>query len=329
MNNHLVTRRLTLAAIMASLAPWAAHAQTSDAWPSRAITLIVASGAGSGVDIAAREMAQKLSVAFKQPVVVDNKPGASGILAGSAVARAKADGYTLLYSNASYVTVAPAILKNMSYDPVKDLTPIAQTAAGGILLLVNKDVPANNLQELVALVKANPDRYNYATWGMGSSGHLTTEWLKKAAGLKMEHIPYKTAPQIVNDLASGVLQIGWSDPGTPVAMIEANKIKGIAISGSHRVPRTRNIATMGEQGYPFEPVGWFGVFGPANLPKPITDRLNTEINKIQASGEMAKRMETMNLEAPPVKTAEEFKAIIANDIRMWSSIAKESNITAE
>lgn len=329
MHKHFVKRRLALAAMAISLAPLAAFGQSGDDWPNRAITLVVASGAGSGVDIAAREMAQKLSLSLKQPVVVDNKPGGSGMLAGSAVARAKADGYTLLYSNGSFVAVAPAVLKSMTYDPVKDLTPIAMTASGGILMLVNKDVPANNLKELVALVKANPDRYSYGTWGNASSGHLTTEWLKKKAGLKMEHIPYKTTPQVVNDLASGVLQIGWSDPATPVPMIEANKIKAIAISGSNRVPRTRNVPTMGEQGYAFDSVGWFGVFGPANLPKPITDRLNQEINKIQLSTEMAKRMEAMNLEPPPVKTAEEFKNIISADIKMWTSIAKESNITAE
>lgn len=328
MNKHLVQRRLALAAMMVPLAPWA-QAQGNDAWPSRAITLVVASGAGSGVDLAAREMAQKIGAALKQPVVVENKPGGSGMLAGSLVARAKADGYTLLYSNASFVTVAPAVIKNMSYDPVKDLTPIAQTAAGGILLLANKDVPANNLKELVALVKAHPERYNYATWGNGSSGQLTMEWLKQKAGLKMEHVPYKTTPQIVNDLASGVLQIGWSDPGTPVPMIEANKIKALAISGNNRVPRTRNVPTMGEQGYPFDSVGWFGVFGPANLPKPITDRLNAEINKVQTSPDMAKRMETMNLESPPVKTAEEFKAIIASDVKMWATIAKDANIVGE
>jgi tripartite-type tricarboxylate transporter receptor subunit TctC len=329
MNRYFAKRRLALAAMVVSLAPLAVFGQSGDDWPNRAITLVVASGAGSGVDIAAREMAQKLSVAFKQPVVVDNKPGGSGMLAGSAVARAKGDGYTLLYSNGSFVAVAPAVLKTMSYDPVKDLTPIAMTASGGILLMVNKDVPANNLKELVALVKANPERYSYGTWGNASSGHLTTEWLKKKAGLKMEHIPYKTTPQVVNDLASGVLQIGWSDPATPVPMIEANKIKAIAISGSNRVPRTRNVPTMGEQGYAFDSVGWFGVFGPANLPKPITDRLNLEINKVQASTEMAKRMETMNFEPPPVKTAEEFKAIIAADIKMWTTIAKDSNITGE
>jgi tripartite-type tricarboxylate transporter receptor subunit TctC len=274
-------------------------------------------------------MAQKISLALKQPVVVDNRPGGSGMLAGGTVARAKADGYTLLYSNASFVAVAPAVLKSMSYDPVKDLTPIAQTAAGGILLLVNKDVPANNLKELVALVKANPDKYSYGTWGNGSSGQLTMEWLKKQAGLKIAHIPYKTTPQIMNDLISGVLQVGWSDPGTPVSMIETKQIKGIAVSGNVRVPRTASIATMGEQGHGFDAVGWFGVFGPANLPKQITDRLNAEINKVQKSPEMAKRMEGWNLEPPPAKTSEEFKAIIARDVKLWTSIAKDANISED
>lgn len=329
MNPHFLQRRWALTALAVSALSLTAHAQPADNWPSRPITLVVASGPGSGVDIAAREMAQKLSAVFKQPVVVDNKPGGSGMLAGGTVARAKADGYTLLYSNASFVAVAPAVLKTMSYDPVKDLTPIAQTAAGGILLLVNKEVPANNLKELVALVKANPDKYNYGTWGNGSSGQLTMEWLKKQAGLKITHIPYKTTPQIINDLVSGVLQVAWSDPGTPVPMIESKQIKGIAVSGNVRVPRTAGIATMGEQGHGFDAVGWFGVFGPANLPKPITDRLNAEINKVQKSPEMAKRMEGWNLESPPAKTPEEFKTIIARDVKLWSSIAKEANISED
>lgn len=329
MNTTFIKRFWALTALAISALSLHAQAQTSDTWPNRPITLVVASGPGSGVDLAAREMAQKLSTALKQPVVVDNKPGGSGMLAGGLVARARADGYTLLYSNGSFVTVAPAVLKSMSYDPVKDLTPLAQTAAGGIMLLVNKDVPANNLKELVALIKANPDKYNYGTWGNGSSGQLTMEWLKKQAGLKITHIPYKTTPQIVNDLVAGILQVGWADPGTPVPMIEAKQLKGIAMSGNVRVPRTANIPTMGEQGYPFDAVGWFGMFGPANLPKPITERLNAEINKIQKSVEMAKRMETLNFEPPPVKTAEEFKAIIARDVNLWSLIAKEANISED
>ena len=322
-------RRGALSLQAVSLAPWAACALASEPWPSRPVTLVVASAAGSGVDLTAREMAQQLSQVFKQPFLVDNKPGGSGMLAGNTVARAKPDGYTLLYSNASFVSVAPAVIKNMSYDPLKDLTPVAQTAAGGIILSVGKDVPANNLQELVALIRANPDRFSYGTWGIGSSGQLTMEWLKRKAGLRIAHVPYKSTPQIVNEMVSGVLQVGWTDPGTPVPMLEARKIKGIAISGNVRAPRTQGIAAMSEQGYAFDAVGWFGVFGPAQLPKALTERLNTEINKIQKSPEMMKRMEALNLEPPPVKTPEEFKSIITSDLKLWSSIAKESHISTD
>lgn len=320
-------RRLMLAGVMAL--PLHAMAQAQDNWPSKPISMIVASGAGSGVDVMARDLAQKLGAALGQTIVVDNKPGASGQVAGQLVARARPDGYTLLYSNASFIAVSPAVLAKMNHDPVKDLTPIAQTAVGGIILMVNKNVPANNLQELVALVKASPNKFSYGTWGEGTSGHLTTEWLKKRAGLAMEHVPYKTVPQVVNDLASGVLQIGWADPSTPVPMIEAKQIKGIAMSGTVRVPRTPGVPTMGEQGYPFDAVGWFGVMGPADMPPALTQRLNREINKILQSPEMAKRMETLNFEPPPNKSADEFKRIVVRDIATWKSIAADLNLKLE
>lgn len=320
-------RRLMLAGVMAL--PLHAMAQAQDNWPSKPISMIVASGAGSGVDVMARDLAQKLGAALGQTIVVDNKPGASGQVAGQLVARARPDGYTLLYSNASFIAVSPAVLAKMNHDPVKDLTPIAQTAVGGIILMVNKNVPANNLQELVALVKASPNKFSYGTWGEGTSGHLTTEWLKKRAGLAMEHVPYKTVPQVVNDLASGVLQIGWADPSTPVPMIEAKQIKGIAMSGTVRVPRTPGVPTMGEQGYPFDAVGWFGVMGPADMPPALTQRLNREINKILQSPEMAKRMETLNFEPPPNKSADEFKRIVVRDIATWKSIATDLNLKLE
>lgn len=320
-----IRRAIVLGAMAFAMAPLA-QAQAQDNWPSKPITMVVASGAGSGVDVMARELAQKLGLALGQTIVVENKPGASGQVAGLQVARAKADGYTLLYSNASFIAVTPALITKMNHDPVKDLTPIAQTAVGGVIMMVNKNVPANNLQELVALVKANPNKYSYGTWGEGSSGHLTTEWLKKKAGLEMAHIPYKTVPQVVNDLASGVLQIGWADPGTPVPMLEAKQIKGIAMSGTVRVPRTPTVATMGEQGYPFDAVGWFGVMGPADMPAALTQRLNREINKILQTPEMAKKMETQNFEPPPNKSADEFRRIIARDIATWKAIATDINL---
>ena len=323
-------RRTALPLILLAALPLsglgAAWAQAQEAWPNRPLTLVVASAAGSGLDVIARETAQRLSLALKQPVLVDNKPGASGVLAGSTVARSKPDGYTWLYSNASFMAVAPAVLRKMPYEPNKELTPVAITAAGGVILLVNKDVPANNLKELVSLVKANPDQYSYGTWGVGSSGHLMMAWLQKQAGLKMNHVPYKSTPLIVNELISGVLPIGWTDPGTPVPMIESKQLKGIAISGNLRAPRTGGIGTMGEQGYAFDAVGWFGVFAPAQTPRPMVERMNAEINKILKTPEMAKRMEGMNFEPPPVKSVDEFKTILARDLKTWQSIASEAGI---
>ena len=319
------SRRLAVCSLLLS-APWLALAQGADNWPNRPLTLIVASAAGSGLDVIARDTAQKLSVALKQPVIVDNKPGASGVLAGTTVARSKPDGYTWLYSNASFMAVAPAVLRKMPYEPNKELAPVAITANGGVILTVGKDVPANNLKELVALIKANPDTYSYGTWGAGSSGHLMMAWLQKQAGLKMSHVPYKSTPQIVNEMIAGVLPMGWTDPGTPVPMIESKQLKGIAISGTVRASRTTSIPTMGEQGYPFEAVGWFGVFAPAQTPKAIVERMNAEINKVLKTPEMAKRMETMNFEPPPAKSVDEFKAILARDLKTWQSIATEAGI---
>ena len=308
--------------------PWMVWGQ-AEVWPNRPITLVVASAAGSGLDVIARETAQKLSIALKQPVVVDNKPGGSGVVAGTAVARSKPDGYTWLYSNASFMAVAPAVLRKMPYEPNKELTPVAITAAGGVILSVSKDLPANNLKELIALIKANPDAYSYGTWGAGSSAHLQMEWLRKQAGLKINHVPYKSTPQIVNELVSGVLQMGWTDPGTPVALIEGKQIKGIAISGNARAPRTASIGTMSEQGYPFDAVGWFGVFAPAQTPKPVVERMNAEINKILTTPDMNKRMETMNFAPPPTKSVEEFKAILAKDLKTWHSIAADVGVVMD
>lgn len=309
--------------------PWLAWAQSTEAWPNRPITLVVASAAGSGVDMLARDMAQKLSTVLKQPVVVDNKPGGNGTAAGATVARSKPDGYTWLYTTSSFMAVAPAVLRKMPFDPNKELTPVARTAAGGVILLVNKNVPANNLEELIALVKAHPDAYSYGTWGTGSSGHLLMTWLQKQAGLAMNHVPYKATPQIVNDLVAGILPIGWMDPGTPVPMLESKQIKGIAISGNVRATRTAHIATMAEQGYPFDAVGWFGVFAPSQVPVPIIFRMNTEINTILKRPEMARRMEKMNFEAPSVKSVEEFKAILGRDLKTWRSIATDAGIVLD
>lgn len=308
-----------------------AHAaQAQDAWPSRPITLIAASSAGSGTDALARALAQRLSTQLKQPVVVDNRPGASGVIAFNSVIRAPKDGYTLLYATASNAVIWPAIAKSVPYDVTRDLVPIAQTAAGGIMLLVNSEVPAKNLGELIQLVKANPADYrSYGTWAIGSSGNLTMEWLKKKSGMAINHVPYRTSVQMLTELSSGVLKVGWADPSVPLPFLRTGKVRAIAVSGGSRAPSTPDVPTLAEQGYKFDAVGWFGVFAPAGTDPAIVKRLTEEVNRIQASPEMGKLMATLNFEQPPVKSGAEFRGIVHDDLQTWKKIATDASISIE
>lgn len=307
----------------------AMHAAAAD-WPARPLQLVVPASAGSGTDVMARAMAQRLAIALGQPVVVDNKPGASGTIGIGQVVRAAPDGYTLLYTNASVNVIAPALLRSTSFDPVHDLTPVAQTAVGGVLLLANRDVPASNLRELIALVKSDPDRYaTYGSWANGSSGHLMMEWLKKQTGMRITHVPYRSVPQLLGDLSAGVIRVAWADPSSPVPFLKSGRIKGIALSGNVRIPATPDIATMGEQGYPFDTVGWFGIFSPAGTPVAIVQRLSDEVNRVQRSPEMAALMSGANFEPPPVKTQAQFREIVERDYRTWKKIVADAGITAD
>lgn len=304
-------------------------AQAQDAWPIRQITLITPSSAGSGPDALARALAQRLSTALKQPVIVDNRPGASGVIAINAATKAKSDGYTLLYSAASAAVVWPAVAKSVPYDVLRDLIPVAQTAAGGVLLLVNPDFPAKNVQELIKVVKDNPDKYSYGTWGAGSSGHLMMEWLKGLTGIKINHIPYRATTQMLAELNSGVLPIAWTDPSAPVPFLQAGKVRGIMISGGVRGPQVPDIPTMNEEGFPFDAIGWFGVFAPAGTNPAIVKRLSDEINKIQASPDMAELLSRLNFEPPPMKSPEEFRKIVETDLATWKKIATDAKISVE
>ena len=185
-------------------------ALAADAWPSRPIRLVVVSAAGTGSDIIARTMAERLGRALKQQVFVDNRPGGNGIVATKDVMGATPDGHTFLYSNASSTVMLAALNPKLGIDFTKDLVPVVLTAVGGVVLVVNPELPANNLPELVALVKAAPDRFTYASWGIGSNGHLTMEWLKTKAGLQINHIPYKGMPTLLTEISTGLVPIGWA-----------------------------------------------------------------------------------------------------------------------
>ncbi|CAG9170963.1 hypothetical protein LMG23992_01892 [Cupriavidus laharis] len=318
----LVAVTLGTGALLSLCAPgWA-----QEPWPARPIQMIVASGAGSGTDAMARVMAQRLSASLKQPVVVDNRPGAGGVIAANAVIKAPADGYTILYTTASNMVVAPAVLKTIPFDPKKSFVPIAETAEGGVFLLVSNDLPVHNLPELISLLKANPGKYSYGSWSQGSTGQLMMEWLKKQTGVDTDHVAYRTSTQLLTDLSSGVVKIGWTDPGAPVPFLRSGKVRAIAIAGNVHAPQFPDVKTMGEQGYKFDAVGWFGMFAPAGTNPAIVRRLADEVTKVQRSPELATMMKAMNFAPPPVKTLDQFGETVSHDLQVWSKIASDAGI---
>ncbi|WP_390315709.1 Bug family tripartite tricarboxylate transporter substrate binding protein [Variovorax soli] len=321
-------RRHWLASTAAlAVAPWV-RAQGSDNWPSRPIRLVVPGPPGGGTDILARLLGEKLSAALKQPVIIDNKPGANGMLASAEVARAAPDGQTLLFSFASAMAINPSLYARAP-DPVKDFEAVAQIGLTGNVLLASQNLPVRSFKELVAYAKARPGELNYASWGTGSGGHLTMESLLQRAGLRMTHVPYKGTAPIIVDLLGGTLQLGWTDVSSPVQYIESGKLRALAVSGTQRVPHMPQVPTLTEEGYPFETAGWYGVFAPARTPVAIVERLNALVVATVGSPEFKARLDALNLPNSPTPTAREFAQLVAKDTTTWRSILQGLGIKPE
>ncbi|MEO7939969.1 MAG: tripartite tricarboxylate transporter substrate binding protein, partial [Burkholderiaceae bacterium] len=251
------------------------------AWPSKPVKVVVAGGAGSGTDAGARIVTEALSKAFGQPFVIENKPGANGMLATEEVARAPNDGYTLLYSYAAAQVVNQSLYANVKYDGAKDFAAIVQIGAGGNLLVVPMDSPVNNLKEFIAYVKSKPaNSLSYGSWGNGSGGHLSMEALKQQTGLQLQHVPYKNPAATNTDLIGGQIPVAFTSMGSALPLVLGGKMKAIAVSGPYRVPQLPNVQTMTEQGVKFDLVAWYGVFAPAGTPAAIVDKINQEVNRL-------------------------------------------------
>lgn len=323
-----LNRRELLCAALASMALPAAHAQAAG-WPARPVKMVVPSAPGGPTDVFARLFADQMAKAFGQPFVIENKVGANGLIGNDAVAKSPPDGYNILFSYAGAVAINPALLPRMPYDTFKDLQPVAQIGASGTLLAVTPDFPANNIREFIEHVKAHPGKYNYGSWGQGSGGHLSMEALKHAAGLQLNHVPYKSIPSIFNDLLGGNLQVAFVDPFTSLPHIRAGKLRPLMISGTRRGPALPDVPTMTEAGYRFEADAWFGVFLPAGTPTAITQRLNQEISRIAQMPETTARFAALNMPASPIKTVEQFTQTVRDDFMTWSAIIKTAKIQAE
>ncbi|WP_420995275.1 Bug family tripartite tricarboxylate transporter substrate binding protein [Cupriavidus sp. 30B13] len=321
--------RLLAAALAAgALAPF--HAARAEApWPARPIRLVVSSAAGSGTDLFARLLAERLGKSLGQTIVVDNRTGATGMIGNDMVAKAKPDGYTLLFTYAASVVINQTLQPKVPYDALRDLVPVAQVGAGGNLLVVSPDFPARDLKSFVAYMKGHPDSYDYASWGIGSGGHLTMESLKMQTGIKLRHVPYKTVPQILNDLQGGIIKVAFVDASSPLQLIRAGKIRPLALSGSHRGPALPELATMTEQGVRFDTDSWYGMFAPAGTPAPIVQRLNAEVNRVLADPAMRERFDQLNMAQMPAKTSEQFAQTVRADIQAWGEVIRVNRISAD
>ena len=311
----------------AALALPAATAAAQD-YPSRNIRLVVPFPAGGGTDALARLLVQPLSEALKQTIIIDNIGGASGSLGHEAVARAQPDGHTLLMATASTIATNPLISK-VPWDPVKSFTPIAMLVVDPLPLIVGPSVAVNNVKELVALAKEKPGALTMASFGIGSVPHLAGEYFNIVAGTKMLHVPYKGGAAALNDIIGGHVALMFNSVGAVAGPVASGRVKLIAVGAPLRSGGYPDTPTVKESGLPeFEATTWIGLYGPANLPKPIVDRVSKEIAAILQQPDLKERMAKMGYDTRS-GTPEELAQVLDGDLKRWRQVVKERNIRAE
>ena len=298
------------------------------AWPEKPIKIIVPWAPGGSTDILARTVADKLSRSLGQPVVVDNKPGASGNIGSDMVAKATPDGYTLLFGSMSTHAINPGMMANMPFKGVEDFTPIALLAFVTNTMVINPSLPVNNLQEFIAYAKANPGKVAYASAGPGSTNHLSAALLEKMAGIQMLHVPYKGGAPAVVDTLSGQTQVLFTAGTQSLPHVKANKLKLIAVTEKKRSSLLKDVPTVAETVPGYEMAVWYGAFGPKGMPAELTRRLNAEINRIMMLPDVREKMEAIGVEAVN-ETPEQFAAVLRADADKWGRLVRELNIKSD
>jgi tripartite-type tricarboxylate transporter receptor subunit TctC len=318
-----LVRRALLAATIAAVAA-GAPAQAQD-YPTRPVTIVVPLAAGSGMDALVRLYAEKLQVALGKPVVVDNRPGAALMLAAAAVATAPPDGYTLLVSTSSAMAINPVLYKKVNYDHVKDFVPISFYVKSPFILVVNPDLPAKSVPELIKHIKDSKSPLSYSSPGAGVAQHLSIEYMKKRFDLDITHVPYKNTPQSIQDIAAGHVQLGFAEAGASLPLIRDGKLRALAVSATTRIPSLPDVPPFAEAaGAPdFEAVSWHILFAPAATPKPIIERLHAEMKKIMADPEMIKLTEKIGLLPVDSPNIDGIQKYLASEREKWGSLVKQ------
>jgi len=296
----------------------------AQAWPAKPVRVIVPFAAGGTADTLGRITTKKLSEVFHESFVVENRPGAGGVLGSELAARAPADGYTLLVSGVASHVLAPALPRGVPYDPLKDFTHIALFGGPPSVLVVNPAVPAKNLQEFISLLKKEPGKYSYGSPGNGTHGQLVAELFKQLAHVDMQHVPYKGASGAITDLIAGHIPAASTTLSTASGQIHAGRARALAISTAARLPDYADVPTFAESGYQ-ELVAtiWFSLSAPAGLPAPLVARLNAEVRKALDAPEVRERLKPEGIE-PGRLSAAEFTAFVAEELRRWTPVVKAS-----
>ena len=299
-----------------------------EVFPRRPVTLIVS--AGGLVDTLARIIQPTLSERWKQPVIVEARPGASGTIGSEFVARAAPDGHTLLLNSAAAFAIVPAIYKNLRFDPANDFTGIAKLGSVGFVLLANPTLNARNMAEFQALVRAAPGKFNYASPGAGTSHHFGMELLKQRAALNLQHVPYKAIPAAVTDLIAGQVQVMLLSITAAMPYVESGRVKMLAVTGPDRIPTAPGVATFREQGLAYMDVvdSWFGVVAPAKTPRAIVEKLNYDIREVMELPQVREQLVKLGM-VPETSSAADFDALVKSDLVRWAKLATDMKLEAE
>jgi tripartite-type tricarboxylate transporter receptor subunit TctC len=319
---------LWLSALAMVIAVDVAGAQQTDAYPSRPVRLIVPFAAGGLNDVVARLVAPYLERALGQPFIIDNRPAASGIVGTDATAKATPDGYTLLMVASSF-TVIPATHQKVPYDAQRDLAPIVMVAKNALLFLVNPKVPAKSLAEFVALAKADPGKFNYASPGAATQTHLVVELFSQRAGIKLQHIPYRGGAPAMTAMVAGDTHFTAISTLLSLPQIQSAALRAIASGSLSRDPQLPDLPTVAEQGFPgFEAIQWIGLLTTAGTPTEIIERLNAEVNRALRDPDLIAKFAQQGI-SPAGGTPADFQRTIATDLKNWTETARAANIKAE
>jgi tripartite-type tricarboxylate transporter receptor subunit TctC len=311
------------APVLALLLATTAGAQT---YPAGPMNMVVPFPPGGGTDILGRAIAQKLNEAWGQPVIVENRAGANGVIGTAHVARSAPDGHTMLIVPGG-LAVNPAIRKSLPYDTLKDLAPVTQLASSPLVLAVHPSFPPRSVKELVVFAKARPDQINFGTSGNGSPPHMAAELFKHLAGIRMTHIPYKGAGPAAIDLISGQIALYFMNALQVVPYVRSGQVRALGLSNTTRSPALPGVPTIAEAGVPgYDVATWWGVLAPGKTPAPVVNRLNEEIRRIVASGDVKARIVADGAEPVADMPAAQFNALLKSDIEKWRRIVKERNI---